>query len=109
MVRTSGRRRRHDRLHHAAARRRIAAAVKLEPRKEAALVADASVIEALPNALFALQLEIGHRLIGYTAGRLRRGRIRITPGDRVRVEISPYDLARGRIVYRYAGHAAAAA
>lgn len=109
MVRTVRRSRKPDRLHHAAARRRVAAARKPEPRKEAGLAADADVIEALPNAMFTLQLESGHRLIGYIAGRLRRGRIRITPGDRVRVEISPYDLTRGRIVYRYVSPTAAAA
>jgi len=70
---------------------------------------DAGVVEALPNAMFALQLDGGHRLIGYVAGRLQRGHVRITLGDRVRVEITPYDLTRGRIVYRYASRSAAAA
>ena len=62
---------------------------------------DATVTESLPNAMFEVELEGGHKLIAYTAGRMRRFRIRITPCDRVRVELSPYDLDRGRIVYRY--------
>ena len=62
---------------------------------------DAVVGQALPNVMFEVELEGGHKLIAYTAGRMRRYRIRITPGDRIRVEMSPYDLGRGRIVYRY--------
>src|SRR5690349_7145035 len=62
---------------------------------------DAVVSQALPNAMFEVELENGHKLIAYAAGRMRRYFIRITPGDRIRVELSPYDLSRGRIVYRY--------
>jgi translation initiation factor IF-1 len=51
--------------------------------------------------MFEVQLENEHKLIAYAAGRMRRYFIRITPGDRIRVELSPYDLTRGRIVYRY--------
>jgi translation initiation factor IF-1 len=51
--------------------------------------------------MFEVELENGHRFIAYAAGRMRRYRIRITPGDRIRVELSPYDLNRGRVVYRY--------
>jgi translation initiation factor IF-1 len=51
--------------------------------------------------MFGVELENEHKLIAYAAGRMRRFRIRMTPGDRVRVELSPYDLSRGRIVYRY--------
>jgi translation initiation factor IF-1 len=69
--------------------------------KEAAVVMDAVVSQALPNAMFEVELEGGHKLIAYAAGRMRRYFIRITPGDRIRVELSPYDLQRGRIVYRY--------
>lgn len=93
----------------AARRRQAAAALRPAPVKEEGLAVEAKVIEALPNAMFALELESGHRLIGYTAGRMRRARIRITPGDRVRVEISPYDLSRGRITYRYSTPSNAAA
>lgn len=62
---------------------------------------DAVVGQALPNVMFEVVLDSGHKLIAYAAGRMRRYRIRITPGDRIRVELSPYDLGRGRIVYRY--------
>jgi translation initiation factor IF-1 len=72
-----------------------------EVQKEEAVVLDAVVTQALPNAMFEVQLENEHRLIAYAAGRMRRYFIRITPGDRIRVELSPYDLSRGRIVYRY--------
>jgi translation initiation factor IF-1 len=70
-------------------------------QKEQAVVMDAVVAQALPNAMFEVELEGGHKLIAYAAGRMRRYFIRITPGDRIRVELSPYDLSRGRIVYRY--------
>src|SRR5437899_12894527 len=62
---------------------------------------DAVVSQALPNAMFEVEVEGGHKLIAYAAGRMRRYFIRITPGDRIRVELSPYDLTRGRVVYRY--------
>jgi len=61
---------------------------------------EGEIIEALRNRMFRLQLDNGHVMIGYTAGRMKRYRIRMLPGDRVRVELSPYDLDRGRIVYR---------
>jgi len=64
-------------------------------------VVDAVVNQALPNVMFEIELAGGHKAIAYAAGRMRRYRIRITPGDRIRVELSPYDLDRGRIVYRY--------
>ena len=70
-------------------------------QKEPAVVMDAVVSQALPNAMFEVEVEGGHKLIAYAAGRMRRYFIRITPGDRIRVELSPYDLSRGRIVYRY--------
>jgi translation initiation factor IF-1 len=72
-----------------------------EVQKEEAVVMDATVTLALPNAMFEVEVENGHKLIAYAAGRMRRYFIRITPGDRIRVELSPYDLSRGRIVYRY--------
>jgi translation initiation factor IF-1 len=77
------------------------ATVEPEAAKEEAVVLDAVVSQALPNAMFEVQLENSHKLIAYAAGRMRRYYIRITPGDRIRVELSPYDLTRGRIVYRY--------
>jgi translation initiation factor IF-1 len=70
-------------------------------QKEEAVVVDAVVTQALPNTMFEVELENSHKFIAYAAGRLRRYRIRITPGDRIRVELSPYDLNRGRVVYRY--------
>lgn len=62
---------------------------------------DGVVTQALPNMMFEVELENSHKLIAYAAGRMRRYRIRITPGDRIRLELSPYDLNRGRVVYRY--------
>ena len=62
---------------------------------------DGTVIDALPNSQFTVRLDNGHELLAYTGGRMRRFRIRILPGDRVRVELSPYDLDRARIVYRH--------
>ena len=59
------------------------------------------VVEALRNGYFRIALDGGHETLGYTAGKMRRYRIRIFPGDRVKIELSPYDLNRGRIVYRY--------
>ena len=69
--------------------------------KEAKLELEGEVVEALRNRMFRIQLDNGHEALGYTAGKMRRYRIRIFLGDRVRVELSPYDLTRGRIVYRY--------
>ena len=62
---------------------------------------EGEVVEALPNAMFRVQLDNGHEVLGHVAGKMRRFRIRILPGDRVRVEVSPYDLHRARIVYRH--------
>jgi translation initiation factor IF-1 len=59
------------------------------------------VVEALRSGMFRIKLDNGHETLGYTAGKMRRYRIRILPGDRVRVELSPYDLTRGRIVFRH--------
>ena len=63
--------------------------------------AEGVVIEALPNAMFKVQLENGHEVLAYLAGRMKKYYIRVLLGDRVRVELSPYDLTRGRIVYRH--------
>ena len=62
---------------------------------------EGEVTEALPIAMFRVKLDNGHEVLGHIAGKMRRFRIRILPGDRVRVEVSPYDLSRGRIVYRH--------
>jgi translation initiation factor IF-1 len=61
---------------------------------------EGKVVEALPNAMFRVELENGHRVLAHVSGRMRMNFIRILPGDQVTVELSPYDLAKGRIVYR---------
>ena len=68
--------------------------------KEEKIEMEGEVVEAFPNGMFKIQLDAGHEVLGYTAGKMRRFRIKIFPGDRVKVEVSPYDLSRGRIVYR---------
>ena len=68
--------------------------------KEEKIEMEGEITEALRNRMFRIELDNGHEMIGYTAGKLKRYRIRMGPGDRVRVELSPYDLDRGRIVYR---------
>ncbi|MCP5106247.1 MAG: translation initiation factor IF-1 [bacterium] len=73
---------------------------KAEP-KEDVLELKAVVRETLPNATFNVELTNGHRILAHISGKMRKNFIRILPGDKVLVEISPYDLARGRIVYRY--------
>jgi translation initiation factor IF-1 len=62
---------------------------------------EGEVQEALPNTMFRVRLDNGHEVLGHISGRMRRHYIRILPGDRVKVELSPYDLTRGRITYRY--------
>ncbi len=69
--------------------------------KEEAIQVEATVAETLPNAMFRVELENGHMVLAHISGRMRKNFIRILPGDRVLVELSPYDLNRGRIVYRY--------
>lgn len=68
--------------------------------KEEAIRVEATVKEALPNAVFRVELENGHQVLAHVSGCMRMNFIRILPGDKVTVEISPYDLGRGRIVYR---------
>ncbi|MBI1977036.1 MAG: translation initiation factor IF-1 [Candidatus Omnitrophica bacterium] len=62
--------------------------------------ADGTVVEAYPNAIFKVELENGHHVLAHVSGKMRMNFIRILPGDKVKVELSPYDLTRGRIVYR---------
>jgi translation initiation factor IF-1 len=69
--------------------------------KEDAIEVMATVIETLPNAMFKVELENKHQALAHVSGRMRKNFIRILPGDRVAIELSPYDLNRGRIVYRY--------
>ena len=66
-----------------------------------ALEMDGSVVDSLRNSQFRVLLDNGHEVLAYTGGKMRRFRIRILLGDRVRVEMSPYDLTRGRVSYRY--------
>ncbi len=69
--------------------------------KQAAIEQDGTIIEALPNALFRVELENGHVILAHISGKMRKFYIRILPGDRVKVEMSPYDLTKGRITFRY--------
>ena len=69
--------------------------------KESAIEAEGTVVETRPNAMFLVKLESGHEILAHVSGKIRMSYIRILPGDRVKVEISPYDLTRGRIVWRY--------
>ena len=68
--------------------------------KEELIETEGKVIEALPNAMFRVELENGHRVLAHVSGKMRMNFIRILPGDKVKMELSPYDLARGRITYR---------
>jgi translation initiation factor IF-1 len=70
-------------------------------KTEEKLEAEGKVIEALPGTQFKVELDNGHEILAYLSGKMRRYYIRILLGDRVKVEISPYDLNRGRIIYRY--------
>ena len=69
--------------------------------KEEAIEIEGTVLEPLPNAMFRVELENGHKVLAHISGKMRMHYIRILPGDRVTVELSPYDLSRGRITYRY--------
>jgi len=69
--------------------------------KEEGIQVEGTVVEPLPNASFRVQLENGHLVLAHISGKMRMHFIKILPGDKVTVELSPYDLSRGRIVYRY--------
>lgn len=69
--------------------------------KEEKVEVDGTIVEALPATQFRVELENGHNVLAYLSGKMRRYYIRILLGDRVKVELSPYDLTRGRIIYRY--------
>ena len=71
------------------------------PKKEGVIEMEGSVVEALPNAMFRVELTNKHKVLAHISGKMRQHYIRILPEDRVVVELSPYDLTRGRIVYRY--------
>jgi translation initiation factor IF-1 len=80
-----------------------AAPVEERPRRQDpdAITVDGRVKEALPNAMFMVELENGHSVLSHLAGKMRTNYIRVLPGDRVTVELSPYDLTRGRITFRH--------
>jgi len=75
-------------------------AITASTEKEQAIEFEGEVTEALPNTFFRVELDGGHVVLAKLAGRMRRNYIRVNPGDRVKVEVSPYDLTRGRITYR---------
>lgn len=84
-----------------ASRRATARGETLPTGKEDAIVLEGTVSEALKNAMFKVSLANGHEVLAHNSGKMRMNRIRVLPGDKVQVEISPYDLTRGRITYRY--------
>ena len=69
--------------------------------KQSALEQDGTIVEALSNAMFRVELQNGHEVIAHISGKMRMHYIKILPGDKVRIEMSPYDLTKGRIVFRY--------
>jgi len=70
-------------------------------KKKDVIEVEGTVVEALPNAMFRVELDTGHKVLAHLSGKMRIHYIRVLLGDRVKVELSPYDLTRGRIVYRY--------
>jgi translation initiation factor IF-1 len=69
--------------------------------KQESIEQDGTIVEALSNAMFRVELENGHKVIAHISGKMRMHYIKILPGDKVKLEMSPYDLGKGRIVYRY--------
>ena len=69
--------------------------------KQSAIEQDGTIVEALSNAMWRVELENGHEIIAHISGKMRMHYIKILPGDKIRVEMSPYDLSKGRIVFRY--------
>lgn len=74
---------------------------KMSTKKDDVIKVDGIIKETLPNAMFRVEIEGGHMVLGHVSGKMRMNYIRILPGDRVLLELSPYDLTRGRIVLRY--------
>jgi translation initiation factor IF-1 len=75
--------------------------IALPKPKDDAIVLEGTIIESLPNAMFRVELENSHQVLAHISGKMRMNYIRILPGDKVQVELTPYDLTRGRITYRY--------
>lgn len=69
--------------------------------KQASIEQDGIIVEALSNAMFKVELENGHQVVAHISGKMRMNYIKILPGDKIKMEMSPYDLSKGRIVYRY--------
>ncbi len=69
--------------------------------KQSSIEQDGIIVEALSNAMFRVELQNGHQVIAHISGKMRMNYIKILPGDKIRLEMSPYDLSKGRIVYRY--------
>ena len=69
--------------------------------KQSAIEQDGTIVEALSNAMFRVELENGHEIIAHISGKMRMHYIKILPGDKIKVEMSPYDISKGRIVFRY--------
>jgi translation initiation factor IF-1 len=88
---------RHEQTNDAAGAGRLQ---EIRVPKEEPIRTEGRIVEALPNTQFMVELENGHRILAHIAGKMRKNFIRIVPGDRVTVEITPYDLSKGRIVYR---------
>jgi len=84
-----------------AADQHVCRSTPLPKPKEDAIVLEGKVLEPLPNAMFRVELENGHQVLAHISGKMRMHYIRIIRGDRVQVELTPYDLSRGRITYRY--------
>jgi translation initiation factor IF-1 len=82
-------------------RKRIEEEKPLPKQKEDAIVLEGVILESLPNAMFKVKLENDHEVLAHISGKMRMHYIRILPGDKVQVELTPYDLTRGRITYRY--------
>lgn len=81
-------------------RRNPAAEPNIPSSNPNAIEAEGIVLESLPNVMFKIKLDNGHEVLGHISGRMRKNYVRIMPGDRVRIELSPYDLERGRITWR---------
>lgn len=93
--------RRRSGAHRRSAKKNDARKATTESPKEEAIEVEGVVVEPLPNAFFRVELSNGHRVLARVSGKIRMNFIRILPGDRVLVELSPYDLTQGRITYRY--------
>jgi translation initiation factor IF-1 len=88
-------------VYSSAAQLRIYYSLEWRYMAEETIILEGKIVDTLPNAMFRVQLENGHTVLAYLAGKMRKYYIRVLLGDKVRVEMSPYDLTRGRIIYRH--------